>query len=78
MKNEPAFPCEEMNKQVLFPNTRHPGLSKLEYASIEFAGKLAGAVPFDEYYDPKELAKLAIEQAKELIKQLEEEKCKLQ
>ena len=43
----------------------------------DFAGQamqgLISATPFDEFYDEKEMCKLAINQAKELIKQLEAE-----
>jgi hypothetical protein len=65
MKNEPAFPIVEK-----FAPTQY-GLTKLEY----FAGLAMQSNILRGYYDinnPKQIAKHSIEQAQELIKQLED------
>jgi hypothetical protein len=74
--NKSAFPVADTVANGERYEPLNTGLTKLEYfAGIAMQGMLSNGYEFRNYIGEKELvAKLAIEHAKELLKQLEEEK----
>jgi len=70
--NESAFPRKWKNKSDTVYGTHYdPGLTKLEYASIEAMKGILAGPPQGVDYGKESVSKYSIGYAKELLKQLE-------